>query len=180
MTQTLPGVSWQDFFIICKYAGKCEYCSYDFLTISEQSLDKLFSKNYESLALPMTKILLISANHSLIRSLTSSLRQAGYQVIATSRGAVSLQLIQREKPALIILDVELPDYSSLAIVRSLRSDQRFPRYPLILIGVNMREEDAMLGWEAGADLCLLESFQPQVFIARVRSLLRRSQPQSNH
>jgi len=42
----------------------------------------------------------------------------------------------------------------------------------------MREEDALLGWEAGADLCLLESFNPQVFVARLRSLLRRSQSQS--
>jgi DNA-binding response OmpR family regulator len=128
----------------------------------------------------MTKILLISANHSLTRSLTSCLRQAGYQVIATPRGASSLQLIQHEKPALIILDVELPDYNSLAIVRSLRSDQRFPRIPLVLMGVNLREEDALLGWEAGADFCLLESFHLQVFIARIRSLLRRSQPKSVH
>jgi len=126
----------------------------------------------------MIKVLLISANYSLTRSLTSCLRQAGYQVVATSRGAGSLQLIQHEKPALIILDVELPNYSSLAIIRSLRADQRFPRYPLILMGVNMREEDALLGWEAGADLCLLESFNPQVFVARLRSLLRRSQSQS--
>jgi DNA-binding response OmpR family regulator len=128
----------------------------------------------------MTKVLLISANHSINLSITRCLRQAGYQVVATSRGAGCLQLIQREKPALIILDVELPDYNSLAIVRSVRADQRFPRYPLILMGVNMREEDALLGWEAGADLCLLESFHPQVFIAHVRSLLRRSKSQAIH
>jgi DNA-binding response OmpR family regulator len=124
----------------------------------------------------MTKILLITPDHSLTKSISSCLKQAGYQVTAISRGAGSLQVIQHEKPALIILDVELPDYSSLAIVRALRSDQGFPRYPLILMGVNLREEDALLGWEAGADLCLLEGFHPQVFVARVRSLLRRSQP----
>jgi DNA-binding response OmpR family regulator len=123
-----------------------------------------------------TKILLISADHALSKSLSSCLTQAGYQVIVTSRGAGSIQMIHHEKPALIILDVELPDYNSLAIVRSLRSDHSYPRIPLILMGVNMREEDALLGWEAGADLCLLENFHPQVFIARVRSLLRRSQP----
>ena len=123
-----------------------------------------------------TKILLISADTSLSTSLSSCLTQAGYQVIAIARGVGSIQKIHHENPALIILDVELPDYSSLAIVRSLRSDHSCPRIPLILMGVNMREEDALLGWEAGADLCLLENFHLQVFIARVRSLLRRSQP----
>ena len=128
----------------------------------------------------MTKILLISADNSLINSLTNCLSQAGYQLIATSRGADSMQIIYHEKPALIILDVELPNYNSLAIVRTLRAEKGFPRIPLILIGVNMRQEDALLGWEAGADLCLLENFHPQVFVARVRSLLRRSEPLKNH
>ena len=128
----------------------------------------------------MTKILLISADKSLITSLTDCLSQSGYQLIATSHGVGCMQIIYHEKPALIILDVELPDYNSLAIVRTLRTEKTFPRIPLILMGVNMRQEDALLGWEAGADLCLLEGFHPQVFVARVRSLLRRSEPLKIH
>jgi DNA-binding response OmpR family regulator len=82
-------------------------------------------------------------------------------------------IIRAEKPALVVLDIELPDFNSLAIVRSLRSDGVSDLMPVILIGANMKEEDILIGLEAGADLCLLETFHPQVFVARVRSLLRR-------
>jgi len=44
------------------------------------------------------------------------------------------------------------------------------------MGANMREEDVLIGLEVGADLCLLEEFHPQVFIARLRSLIRRTEP----
>jgi DNA-binding response OmpR family regulator len=45
--------------------------------------------------------------------------------------------------------------------------------PIILVGEEMREEDRLLGLETGADLCLVETFHPEVFVARVRALLRR-------
>lgn len=86
-----------------------------------------------------------------------------------------MDLIHVEKPFLIILDMELPDYNSLAIIRSLRSEEFSDSTPVILIGSNMREEDVLIGLEVGADLCLLETFHPQLFVARVRSLLRRTE-----
>ncbi len=44
------------------------------------------------------------------------------------------------------------------------------------MGANLREDDVLIGLEVGADLCLLETFHPQVFVARVRSLIRRTEP----
>jgi DNA-binding response OmpR family regulator len=122
-----------------------------------------------------TKILLISADDSISHSVITSLSHSGYQVMHTSRGAGAIDLIQAEKPALIILDMELPDFNSLAIIRSLRSDELNDRTPVILMGSNMQEEDVLIELEVGADLCLLETFHPQVFVARVRSLLRRAE-----
>jgi DNA-binding response OmpR family regulator len=121
-----------------------------------------------------TKILVISADDSMATSVMNSLSQAGYKVEYTRHGAGVIDLIQAEKPTLIILDKELPDYNSLAIIRSLRTDEMNDRVPVILMGSNMREEDVLIGLEVGADLCLLETFNPQVFVARVRSLLRRT------
>ena len=86
-----------------------------------------------------------------------------------------MDLIHGERPSLIILDGELPDFNSLAIIRALRSEEYSDSTPVILMGSNMREEDVLIGLEVGADLCLLETFHPQVFVARVRSLLRRSE-----
>jgi DNA-binding response OmpR family regulator len=84
-------------------------------------------------------------------------------------------LIHTERPVLVILDFELPDYNSMAIIRSLRSESLNHHIPIILVGSTMQEEDALIGLEVGADLCLLETFHPQVFVARVRSLLRRTE-----
>ena len=126
------------------------------------------------------KILIISADDSMAISVMNSLSQAGYKVMHTRQGTGVIDLIQVEKPTLIILDKELPDFNSLAIIRTLRSDGQNNRLPVILMGSNMREEDVLIGLEVGADLCLLETFHPQVFVARVRSLLRRRESLKVH
>lgn len=125
--------------------------------------------------MPQTKILLISADDSMTSSIITSLSQTGYKVVHISMGAGAMDIIHAEKPSLVILDIELPDYNSLAIIRSLRSEENNHRIPVMLMGSNMREEDILIGLEVGADLCLLETFHHQVFMARVRSLLRRTE-----
>ncbi len=121
------------------------------------------------------KILLISADADMSRSITTCLSQVGFKVIHTERGLAGIDLIHVEKPCLIILDIDLPDYNSLAIIRALRAGELNRRIPVILFGARLSDEDALIGWEVGADLCLLETFHPQVFVARVRSLLRRTE-----
>jgi DNA-binding response OmpR family regulator len=128
----------------------------------------------------MNKILLFSADDSLSMSITTALVQAGYKVIQASSGSGSIDLIQAEQPAVVILDIELSDFNSLAIIRTLRSSATFDRLPVILVGSGLKEEDVLIGLEVGADLCLLEAFHPQVFIARLRSLLRRYETIPQH
>jgi two-component system response regulator MprA len=121
------------------------------------------------------KILLLTADPEMTHAVTASLNQAGYQVIHAPHGVGAVELIHSENPKLVILDCQLPDYNSLAIIRALRSEEFSCRIPVILIGDTLRDEDILLGLEAGADLCLQETFHPQVFVARVRSLLRRTE-----
>ena len=120
--------------------------------------------------------MLFSADTSMVRIVKTCLIEADYKVIYAPEGLGAMELIRVEKPALIILDLELPGINSLAIIRSLRSEEINVRTPIILMGETMREEDVLIGLEVGADLCLLETFHPQVFVARVRSLIRRTEP----
>src|SRR4030043_665790 len=122
------------------------------------------------------KVMLFSADTSMVRIVKTCLIEAGYKVIYAPQGLGAMELIRVEKPALIILDLELPGINSLAIIRSLRSEEINVRTPIILMGETMREEDVLIGLEVGADLCLWETFHPQVFVARVRSLIRRTEP----
>jgi two-component system alkaline phosphatase synthesis response regulator PhoP len=119
------------------------------------------------------KILLFSADAPTTQNISTCLTEAGYKVAHRSDGIGAIDIINAEKPSLIILDLELPGINSLAIIRLIRSEETFTRIPIILIGSNMHEEDILIGLEVGADLCLIEMFNPQVFIARVHSLLRR-------
>ena len=143
--------------------------------ISEYPLDILTIGYSENAFMPPLKILLISADDSTANSVIASLPQADYKILRIRCGMGAMDLVQAEKPVLIILDKYLPDYNSLAIIRALRSDEIYDRLPVILMGSSMREEDILIGLEVGADLCLLEAFHPQVFVARVRSLLRRTE-----
>jgi DNA-binding response OmpR family regulator len=120
-------------------------------------------------------ILLISADESTSRIVTTCLAQEGYKVIRSSRGLEAFDLVRREDPAIVILDFDLPDINSLAIIRALRADDSHRSLPLILLGASRSEEDVLIGLEVGADLCLPEPFHPRVFIAHVHSLLRRSE-----
>ncbi len=121
-------------------------------------------------------ILLFSADISLVRSVGDCLAGVGFKVVHFSEGTGAVEAIHSEKPALVILDMNLPGINSLAIIRTLRSESQNGRVPVILMGASVRDEDVLLGLEVGADLCLTEAFHPQVFIARVRSLLRRASP----
>ncbi len=122
-----------------------------------------------------TKILLVSADSATTHAVSTSLAQGGFRVLHASLGKEAVDLAHSEHPILVILDAALPDYNSLAVVRALREEEFNHRIPVILIGPTLTDEDVLLGLEAGADLCLQEAFHPQVFLARVRSLLRRSE-----
>ena len=109
----------------------------------------------------------------MTHTISSCLLEAGYKMVPVSQGIGALDVIHAENPTLLIFDQDLPGCKSLAIIWSLRSEESNRRLPIILMAINMREEDVRNGLEVGADLCLLEKFHPHVFVARVRSLLRR-------
>jgi DNA-binding response OmpR family regulator len=80
-----------------------------------------------------TKILVICADDSMATSVINSLSQAGFKVMHSHQGSGVIDLIHVERPSLIILDQELPDFNSLAIIRTLRSDEMNDRLPVVLI-----------------------------------------------
>jgi DNA-binding response OmpR family regulator len=118
-------------------------------------------------------ILVASQNNSLSSVMGECLVDAGYKVLRADQGRKALEIIRNLKPDLVLLDCMLSDLSGIALIRMIRSEENDPRLPIILMRMEDKEEYYMLGLEAGADICLTEPFQPNVFIARVRALLRR-------
>ena len=116
-------------------------------------------------------VLLVSADLVQVSSLGGRLKKAGYEVYTSSLGWETIELLVETRPDLLILDWELPDLSSMAVIRAIRS--RDSRIPIALTGDQMDETDRVLALEAGADLCLTDTYQPQVAVARLGALLRR-------
>lgn len=119
-------------------------------------------------------VLLVSADPYSTRPIQDCLAGAGFWVLTSELGQPALDIIRLKKPGLVVLDWKLPDLSGLAIIRLMRADARISQIPIILMGGQMRDEDRIIGLETGADLCLAETFHPQVFAARARALLRRA------
>lgn len=123
--------------------------------------------------MPEQTILVASHNSNQSKLIYDCLEEAGYHILVSDLGQSTLEVIRNQRPDLALLDWKLPDNNVLGVIRLIRSDKTLPDIPIILRGADMREEDLMKGLEAGADLCLKGPFRSNIFLARVRALLRR-------
>jgi len=124
----------------------------------------------------MKKILLIEDDETLRQTLTIALEEDGFSVVSTGDGRAGLELGLKGNADLIALDMVLPSLGGLEICRELRERQVLT--PIVMLSGRKKEEvDKVMGLELGADDYLLKPFGPREFLARVRAVLRRSQPE---
>ena len=117
------------------------------------------------------QILIVDDDQLLRRSLSLQLDQAGYQTSTAASAEDALALLQREQPDLILLDVGLPGMDGLEALRRIHQARDIP---VIFVTARRREFDEVLGLELGADGYITKPFNPDVLLARVKSVLRRS------
>ena len=104
------------------------------------------------------------------------LESAGHQVQCFSESTSFFAACRTQLPQLAILDIMLPGEDGLAILRALRSDPRTAALPVMMATAKNAEMDAVRGLEDGADDYISKPFGVMEFSARVKALLRRSQP----
>jgi DNA-binding response OmpR family regulator len=100
------------------------------------------------------------------------LRQAGFEVKEAAAGEEALQVIAAERPGVVCLDVRLPDISGLEVCRRIKADPALRAMVLQMSASFVGQEDKVRGLEGGADGYLISPFEPDEFLATVRSLLR--------
>lgn len=107
--------------------------------------------------------------------LTQYLEHDGFRVVESADGQDALAAVANEQPDLVLLDLMLPKYSGLDVLRHVRVTSQTP---VILLTACGEEDDRVAGLELGADDYIVKPFSPREVAARVRSVLRRTQTTS--
>jgi DNA-binding response OmpR family regulator len=122
----------------------------------------------------MTTILAVEDDPAILRGLSDNLCFEGYEVVTATDGETGYRLQRERKPDLILLDLMLPRMSGLELCRKLRSEG--VQTPILMLTARSEEPDRVLGLDLGADDYVTKPFSVRELMARVRALLRRSQP----
>jgi two-component system, cell cycle response regulator len=129
----------------------------------------------ENRAVPPTepgRILIVDDNQDNIDIISTRLRFRGYDILEASDGSQALDLVLREAPDLILLDVMLPDIDGYEISRRIKGSTQLPYIPIILVTARDSTQDKVTGLDAGADDYLTKPINFPELEARVRSMLR--------
>jgi two-component system OmpR family response regulator len=118
----------------------------------------------------MQKVLVVDDDAHIRDVVCFALRRAGYQPLAAGDGKAGLETAARELPALIILDILMPELDGTEVCRRLRAQSDVP---LIFLTSKDEEVDRILGLELGADDYVVKPFSPGELVARVKAVLRR-------
>jgi two-component system alkaline phosphatase synthesis response regulator PhoP len=121
------------------------------------------------------QILVVEDEEDIQELLRYNLTKEGYQVNCVSSGEAGLQEARKMVPDLLILDLMLPEINGLEVCRQLKSDPKTQPIPIIMLTAKGEETDIVLGLEMGADDYVTKPFSIQVFLSRVRAVLRRGQ-----
>jgi two-component system phosphate regulon response regulator PhoB len=122
------------------------------------------------------RILVVDDEPDAVDLVAFNLRQAGWDVTTAGDGAEALAKARTQVPALIVLDIMLPEMDGLEVCKSLRRDPATAAIPIILLTARAGEVDRVLGLELGADDYLTKPFSPRELVLRIRKLLQRHDP----
>jgi two-component system alkaline phosphatase synthesis response regulator PhoP len=119
-------------------------------------------------------ILVVEDESSIASFVSLYLKNAGYAVKTASTGADALSLAAAQEPALIVLDLMLPDIDGLEVCKRIRQSSDVP---ILMLTARDEDVDKIIGLEVGADDYLTKPFNPRELVARIKSILRRSGPE---
>ena len=120
------------------------------------------------------KILLVDDEPDALEVLGFRLREAGFTPILAKDGARAITAARDERPALIVLDVMLPEVDGLEVCKILRRDPATAGIPILMLTARAAEMDRVLGLELGADDYVTKPFSPRELVLRIRKLLARA------
>jgi DNA-binding response OmpR family regulator len=119
-------------------------------------------------------VLVVEDEASIASFVALYLKNAGYRVQTAGTGQGAMDILARDRPDLIVLDLMLPDVDGIEVCRRIR---RSSDIPILMLTARDEDVDKIIGLEVGADDYLTKPFNPRELVARVKSILRRAVPE---
>lgn len=120
----------------------------------------------------MKTILIVDDEPKIVQLARDYLEHAGFSTLTAVDGKSALASVRTHQPDLIVLDLGLPQLDGLDVTRSIRKDSNVP---IIMLTARSEETDKLIGLELGADDYITKPFSPKELVARVRTVLRRTE-----
>jgi two-component system, OmpR family, response regulator ArlR len=117
-------------------------------------------------------IMIVEDDATIARFVELELTHAGFEVRRTDNGATALELFAEQEPDLMVLDLMLPGMDGLDVARNIR--EHGSEVPILMLTARATTEDAVTGFEAGADDYLRKPFEIPELLSRIRALLKRT------
>lgn len=126
----------------------------------------------------MTKpvVLIVEDEAPLVTMLRYNLEKEGFEVCEAGDGEEALIQIAERKPDIVLLDWMLPHVSGLEVCRRIRRAPDTRSIPVIMLTARSEENDRVRGLDSGADDYVVKPFSPTELVARLRAVIRRTQP----
>jgi two-component system alkaline phosphatase synthesis response regulator PhoP len=125
-------------------------------------------------AIPTAPILVVDDDAKIVRLVRTYLERDGFTVVSAADGPAALDAIETHRPALVVLDLMLPELDGRAVIRAVRADEQAARTPILVLSARSSTIDRIAGLEDGADDYLPKPFSPAELVLRVKSILRRT------
>jgi len=125
---------------------------------------------------PGQRILIVEDEEAIVEVVSQTLRRHGYETASAADGDDALEKAFSLRPDLVILDLMLPKMDGWEVCRRLKADRQTASVPVLMLTARREERDVVEGLEIGADDYMKKPFSLSELAARVKALLRRSDP----
>jgi two-component system response regulator RpaA len=122
----------------------------------------------------MVTIVAIDDEPAILELVRINLEMQGHRVVTAKDGVHGLALIQQEQPALVVLDLMMPNVDGYTVAQRVRKHPELAKTPILMLTALGQIDDKVKGFDAGADDYLVKPFEIPELLVRVRALLRRS------
>jgi DNA-binding response OmpR family regulator len=119
----------------------------------------------------MRKILIAEDERDILDLIMFTLQFGGYDVIPTSNGADALEMVHKEQPDLILLDVRMPRMSGYEVCKQIKAEDDTRNIPVVFLSAKGQEVEVTTGYEMGAVDYILKPFAPNELLERLDNIL---------